>query len=258
MLRAVCAGFLVPAALFTLSIPAHAFQARFRVGDRVLCQVSGVGEWLPGTVAPYEQRDLDLEPDVPRTGRFYRVRLDHRPANWQPDTCLQAYTRLIGGGSAPPPSAQSRRAGPSVRPAPPRLAQPPAPPRYSEQQRPQPVRPQPLAPRAAPITQPPAAGGSAPRTLRGTAWKIESRGSIGVQVFLFCNSGRWEIVGSQLFNGGVSPVGTYTQWGSRLTTRNQDDGMVTNWSLAWPGGDRLDLNDGRVTLRLRYNGRASC
>jgi hypothetical protein len=108
------------------------------------------------------------------------------------------------------------------------------------------------------MTQPPGAGGSAPHVLRGTAWKIESRGSVGVQVFLFCSTGRWEIVGSQLFNGGVSPVGTYTQSGARLTTRDQDDGMVTNWSLAWPGGDRLDLNDGRVTLRTHYNGRASC
>ena len=105
---------------------------------------------------------------------------------------------------------------------------------------------------------PPRRGGPAPRNLRGTAWKVESRGSTGVQVFLFCNSGRWEIVGSQLFNGGVSPVGTYTQAGSRLTTRNQDDGTVQPWTLTWPGGDRLDANDGQVTLRLHYNGRASC
>lgn len=77
-------------------------------------------------------------------------------------------------------------------------------------------------------------------------------------MFLFCNSGRWEIVGSQLLNGAVSPVGTYRQSGSSLTTRNQDDGMVQNWSLSWPGGDRMDINDGRVTMRLRYNGRTTC
>ena len=164
-----------------------------------------------------------------------------------------------GGGAAPNSGGANGNTGrgagagsPGTRPAsPPRRATP------APTNRQAPAQPR-VDAGPTPAQGPPGAGGPAPRDLRGTAWRIESRGSIGVQIFLFCNSGRWEIVGSQLLNGAVSPVGTYRQSGSSLTTRNQDDGMVTNWSLSWPGGDRMDINDGRVTLRLRYNGRTSC
>ncbi|HEX8666786.1 MAG TPA: hypothetical protein VF727_00260 [Allosphingosinicella sp.] len=255
--RAASAGLIALAAAATLFAPAKAQQPQFRVGDRVLCQVSGVGEWRPGTVEPYDQRDLELDPAVAQTGRYYRVRLDERPAGWQPDTCMAGYVRSISGANASAPPA--RAAGQASAPATGTTRRPvynPARPRSRAPATP--AAPQAGAAAAGSTTQPPGAGGPAPRNLRGTAWKVESRGSTGVQVFLFCNSGRWEIVGSQLFNGGVSPVGTYTQAGSRLTTRNQDDGTVQPWTLTWPGGDRLDANDGQVTLRLHYNGRASC
>jgi hypothetical protein len=247
-------------ALSLAASPAHAFQARFQVGDRVECSnYSDTGPWDPGTVIDYTQEDRQRDPRGIASGRFYRVNLDKYPAFLNPTTCVVPYIRP-GAAAANNPrangSASGQRGGagqmgnrPS--PPPPRLAPPAGGNRQAQNQPPR------NAP-APPAAGPPGAGGPAPRDLRGTAWKIESRGSIGVQVFLFCNSGRWEIVGSQLFNGGVSPVGTYRQAGSRVTTRNQDDGMVTNWSLSWGGGDRMDMNDGRVTLRTRYNGRTTC
>ena len=249
-------GLLAFVVATALAAPAaHALQKRFEPGDRVVCNStqSTNGPWDAGTVVAYTDQDRQLDPAGIQSGRYYRVNLDKYPAFLNPVTCMANFIRSGGAAAADAGPATGTSSGQSSaadggNP----LARQPGPAAPDPTQVPPQPRPDPAA------SAPPGAGDPAPRDLRGTAWKIESRGSIGVQVFLFCNSGRWEIVGSQLLNGAVSPVGTYQQSGSRLTTRNQDDGMVTNWSLRWPGGDALDIDDGRVTLRLRYNGRTSC
>jgi hypothetical protein len=38
---------------------------------------------------------------------------------------------------------------------------------------------------------------------------------------------------------------------------SRDDGMVQKWKMAWKG-DLLELFDGKVTLRLHYNGETQC
>jgi hypothetical protein len=98
--------------------------------------------------------------------------------------------------------------------------------------------------------------GSAPRSLPGTAWKIDFGKGVTGTVFLFCKSGRWEIVPARA--GSIGAVGkSYKVSGSTLTTVNADDGMVQKWKMTWKD-DVLELNDGKVTLGLHYNGETQC
>ena len=99
--------------------------------------------------------------------------------------------------------------------------------------------------------------GGVPRSLNGTAWKIDFGKGVTGTVFLFCKGGkRWEIVPARA--GTIGAVGkSYSVSGNTLTTVNADDGMVQNWKMTWEG-DVLALNDGKVTLRLHYNGETQC
>lgn len=99
---------------------------------------------------------------------------------------------------------------------------------------------------------------SANRDLRGTAWKMEfpnntSRRGITGSIFLFCNSGRWEMVPER---GGVGPSGTYLLSGENLTTISSD-GTRETYRITW-SGDILDLGGRDTRIRLHPNGAARC
>ena len=93
-------------------------------------------------------------------------------------------------------------------------------------------------------------------SLPGTAWKIDFGEGVTGTVFLFCKSGRWEIVPGRI--GSIGAVGkSYSVSGSTLTTVNADDGKVEKYKMTWKD-NVLELNDGKVTLRLHYNGETQC
>lgn len=92
----------------------------------------------------------------------------------------------------------------------------------------------------------------------GTAWKIDwgIRGG-NVQVFLFCKSGRWEVVSPMRSSGAVSLMGTYDLQGNKLVTKNMNGREVTNYRMIWK--ERiLELDSGKSVMRLHYNGTTAC
>jgi len=91
-----------------------------------------------------------------------------------------------------------------------------------------------------------------PHSLPGTAWKIDFGRGVTGTIFRFPRNGRWEIVPNR--PGSIGAVGkSYTVSGSTLTTVNADDGMVQKWTMTWQG-DILELNDGKTSMMLHYNG----
>jgi len=81
--------------------------AKFKPGDRVECDASGINDWLKGTVLPFKENDNPgLEKD--KTGGYFyihRVRLD-KYASTKPEggLCFTDRTRsLTGAAAAPPP-----------------------------------------------------------------------------------------------------------------------------------------------------------
>lgn len=105
-------------------------------------------------------------------------------------------------------------------------------------------------------TPPPMASGFP--VIPGTAWKIDwgIRGG-NVQVFLFCKSGRWEVVSPMRSSGAVTLMGTYELKGNRLVTQNMNGREVTNYQMAWKDSV-LELNSGKSVMRLHYNGATAC
>lgn len=91
----------------------------------------------------------------------------------------------------------------------------------------------------------------------GSAWRIDwgKRGA-NVQVFLFCKTGRWEVVSPMLLAGAVTMMGTYRVRGSNVVTKG-DDGSISNYRMTWKG-DALDMNDGRTIMRPLYKGTTQC
>ncbi|MFS8084504.1 MAG: agenet domain-containing protein, partial [Acidobacteriota bacterium] len=87
-------------------------------------------------------------------------------------------------------------------------------------------------------------------SLPGTAWKIDWGIKGGnVQRFLFCKSGRWEVVSSQLQAGALTMMGSYTVQGDRLITKNRNGGMTTNYKMTWKDGG-WELNSGKSIMKL--------
>lgn len=110
--------------------------------------------------------------------------------------------------------------------------------------------------RAAQGMPPPMASGFP--VIPGTAWKIDwgIRGG-NVQVFLFCKSGRWEVVSPMRSSGAVTLMGTYELKGNRLVTQNMNGREVTNYQMAWKGSV-FELDSGKSVMRLHYNGTTAC
>ncbi len=115
-----------------------------------------------------------------------------------------------------------------------------------------------------PATRPSPAEGKVPLlangfpVIPGTAWKIDwgIRGG-NVQVFLFCTSGRWEVVSPILSSGAVSLMGKYTVKGHDLVTENLQGREVTKYRMAWKESV-LELDSGKSNMRLHYNGTSAC
>ena len=92
--------------------------------------------------------------------------------------------------------------------------------------------------------------------LPGTTWRIDFGRGVTGTAFLFCKSGRWEIVPSRA--GSIGAVGkTHKVSGDILTTVNADDGQVEKFKMAWKE-NVLELNDGKTVLRLYYSGETQC
>jgi hypothetical protein len=88
--------------------------------------------------------------------------------------------------------------------------------------------------------------------MSGSAWKIMSIFGDGrpVSAYLFCPNGKYEIVPPGA--GMVVFMGTYRVAGSKLITK-AEDGAVTTYTMTWRNGF-LELNDGKVVLKLLYDG----
>lgn len=84
--------------------------AKFKPGDRVECDASGINYWLKGTVLPFEPNDNPgLEKD--KSGKYFyihRVRLD-RDASTRPagGLCFTDRTRLLTGADANVPAVDN-------------------------------------------------------------------------------------------------------------------------------------------------------
>lgn len=224
---------LIVAALAVSSAPAAA-QAP-KVGDRVECDWLQNGTFDIGTIVPFTSTDADT-----KSGRWYRVKLDKDKIPNSTVECMAARMRVpVKQPTASATEERSKPAPPSPAPAGGNRGASTPPPREQPQGR---------------QNEPPKAA-AAPRSLPGTAWKIDfGRGLTGT-LFLFCESGTWQIVPA---GGAIGAVGkSYHVSGDTLTTVNRDDGTVQKWKITWRN-EGPELSDGRQTLRLHYNGRTSC
>jgi hypothetical protein len=241
-------------------------QGRFKPGDRVECDKAQIGVWEKGTVVNYLPADTDR-------GSYMRVRLDGYPFHKEGHQCMMSFIRSLG--QAAMKASGKYKVGDAVEAQNSNGSWLPAhivavegafykvhfddrDERFDEKI--DDVRIRAIGSASAPeATQPPAKKlGTVPKTLPGTAWKIDfGRGETGT-LFRFCPrpGDGWEIVPQRA--GSTGAVGrSYSLSGSTLTMANRDDGMVQRWKMSWEG-DVLVLNDGKVTLRLHYNGETQC
>jgi|CXWL01.1.fsa_nt_gi hypothetical protein len=197
---------------------------KYKIGDRVECDPSQIGQFKPGTIVDFPKNETE------RSGRFFYVLLDgsHITEGY---LCMATHMRAISG--APPAAAPALpRSDPGTGGAKPRSL--PAPPAGRK------------AP-ASPVLTIPMSAGIPP--IPGTAWKMDfgiKRGN--VQRILFCKSGRWEVVSSQLLTGGaVSLMGRYSVSGSTLALTG--DGKTTNYRISRNDVGLL-LSGGSQDMRL--------
>lgn len=102
-------------------------------------------------------------------------------------------------------------------------------------------------------------GGNLP-VIAGTAWKIDWKRSGPVQTYLFCKSGRWEVISSQFLKqkdipgsagGGVVLAGTYTVKGDTIISRGENEKRDDIYKMSWDGS-RLKLDNGSGTILELY------
>jgi hypothetical protein len=241
---------------------------KYKPGDRVECDKAQMGIWEKGTVIHYRPGDIDKE-----SGRYYRVKLDGYDLYFDGHACSTNFIRPIN--EAPLKSTGKYKVGDRVEakswgstwlPAK-IIAIEGAFYKVSFENRDnthdesvEEERIRPLGTRQREenrqnetLDTNPKTGG-APRSLPGTAWKIDFGKGVTGTVFLFCRNGRWHNV----LPNSIGAIGkSYTVSGNTLTTVNQDDGMVQKWKMSWQG-DVLVLNDGKQTLKLHYNGETQC
>lgn len=236
----------------------------FQPGDRVECDKAQIGVWEKGTVMNYLPNDTDK-------GSYIRVRLDGYKFYKEGHQCMLKFVRPLGEASLK--ASGKYKVGDSVEAQNSNGSWLPAKiiavegafykvrfdnraSTYDEKIDDARIRPPGSAENENTNQNPTPKTGGVPRTLPGTAWKIDfGRGKTGT-TFLFCRSGRWEIVPERA--GSIGAVGSsYKVSGNTLTTVNRDDGKVEKWKMSWEG-DVLILNDGKVTLKLHYNGETQC
>jgi len=97
--------------------------------------------------------------------------------------------------------------------------------------------------------------------LSGTAWKIDWKRSGSVQAYLFCKSGRWEVIPYQFLKhkdipgsagGSVVFSGTYTVKGDTIISRMENQPAPDIYKMSWDGS-RLKLDDGSGTILELYD-----
>lgn len=239
---------------------------RFKPGDRVQCDAAQIGAWKSGVVMHYLPTDRYRDAN----GGYVRVRLDNTrgiAGTFDPggQVCMVRFTRPFSDGYQEKAPADKRRVGDRLE------AQD-----YAGNWLPAQIvaaegafftvrfdnydrthdetvdavrlRTTGSAPPVNAIPTPLPLAGGIP-ALPGTAWKMDFGIKGGnVQRILFCGSGRWEIVSSQLLNGGaVSPMGRYTVSGGTLALTG--DGRTTNYAISRSEAGLL-LTGGRQNMRL--------
>ena len=233
-MRHPCSAASAGVALILASVfhVATAAPPSYKPGDRVECDSTQTGRYDAGTVVPFTNTDLD------QSGRWYRVKLDKDKI---PNSTAECMTTRLRPLSSPPATKQNDPT-PAVVPS------------NSGNPKPPPEKPRnpSTAPASAPASMP---ARTVPKSLPGTAWKIDFGRGVTGTVFLFCRTGRWEIVPA---SGSIGAIGkSYEVSAQTLTTVNRDDGKVEKYQMAWKG-DVLELFDGKVTIRLHYNGETRC
>ncbi len=101
--------------------------------------------------------------------------------------------------------------------------------------------------------------------LKGTSWSLlciyengtEPKYLHNFPEYLFCNNGRWEL---HSLTTSAGQMGTYTIDGNQLTTvHDGTDKLTGNYTITWNEAEQyLELNDGKLTFRLRYRTTAKC
>lgn len=244
--------------------PAKNKPRSFQPGDRVECDKAQIGRWEKGTVMNYLPNDTDR-------GSYIRVRLDGYKLYAEGHQCMMNFVRPINEASLK--SSGRYKVGDAIEAKNQNGSWLPAKiiavdgafykvrfdnrdSRYDEKIDEARIRPLGKAEDESGPKTPTSKIESVPHSLPGTAWKIDfGRGKTGT-TFLFCKSGTWEIVPERA--GSIGAVGrSYRVSGNTLTTVNRDDGKVEKWKMSWEG-DVLILNDGKVTLKLHYNGDTQC
>jgi hypothetical protein len=243
---------------------------KYKPGERVECDKAQIGVWEKGTVVHYLPNDTDR-------ASYYRVKLDGYKLYPEGHQCLVNFIRPIGEAALK--ATRSYKVGDAVEAKNHNGSWLPAKiigvdgafykvrfenrdSRYDETIDEGRIRPFGTSEKEAAdqnqqndARDSTSQTGRAPRSLPGTAWKIDFGKGVTGTLFLFCRTGTWQNV---LPSGRIGAVGrSYSVSGSTLTTVNRDDGMVQKWKMTRKG-DVLELFDGKVTLQLHYNGETQC
>ncbi len=244
-------------------------SAKFKPGDRVQCDASQIGAWKAGVVMHYLQTDRYRDAN----GGYFRVRLDNTrgiAATFDPggQVCMARFMRPFADGYKEKAPSDRRRVGDHLE------AQ-----TYAGNWLPAQITAvvgefftvrydnyasthdetvdavrlrttgtgAPAKEPESPVLAIPMGAGIP--AIPGTAWKMDfgiKRGN--VQRILFCKSGRWEVVSSQLLNGGAaSLMGRYSVSGSTLALTG--DGKTTNYRISRNDVGLL-LSGGSQDMRL--------
>lgn len=102
-------------------------------------------------------------------------------------------------------------------------------------------------------------GGNLP-VIVGTGWKIDPKiPNANVQTYLFCKSGRWEVISSRILGhqdipghrtgGGLVFGGTYVVKGDTIISRGENEPRDDIYKMSWDGS-RLKLDDGKGVVEL--------
>ncbi|MEQ1729469.1 MAG: agenet domain-containing protein [Vicinamibacterales bacterium] len=242
---------------------------KFKPGDRVQCDDSQIGAWKPGVVMHYLQTDRYRDAN----GGYFRVRLDNTrgiAGTFDPggQVCMANFMRPYNDGYKEKAPNVKRSVGDRLEAQtyagnwlPARIVAVDGEfftVRYdnydsTHDETVDAVRLRttgtgaPAKTAEAPLA-PLQLNGGIP-AIPGTAWKMDFGVKGGnVQRILFCRSGRWEVVSSQLLNGGaVSLMGTYKVSGGTLALTG--DGRTTNYRIS-ASGEALLLTGGKQDMRL--------
>jgi len=244
-------------------------QSQFSPGDRVQCDAAQIGQWKAGTVMHFLQTDRYRDAN----GGYFRVRLDAPNKNAFDaggQVCMARFIRPFNDGHKETAPNTKRNIGDRIE------AQ-----TYAGNWLPATImakvgefftvrydnydskhdetvdavrlRTAGGTPAVKPTEKanadlPPLLDGTMP-PISGTAWKMDfGIKRANVQRILFCKSGRWEVVSSQLLTGGAaSLMGTYSVSGGNLSLKS--DGKTTPYRMSSNGGF-LQLTGGKQNMRL--------